>query len=179
MALTVLSTALLYYFFYFGILGIDYITALGTRLIADQAYSRFFFAETKFRPAVVATPIGRATSRTSTTLAPPEFKLVSFDKLGNRQPLPLGLGDLPLHPDDDGFSSVNGPPLRLLVAHIARDNHSAIYPSIAEPPGSPGENPCVTPNRRQYNSNNDAISRFFYTSPSNPHPPTLPLVRSP
>lgn len=118
------------------------------------------------RPSVVATSIGHATNGTNTTLAPPEFRLISFDKLGNRTPLPLGLGDLPLYLDDDGYFSVNGPrDLAVFSSHptivpINHDNHSSIYPVVANPSGFSSENTRVSPDRRQFN-NDDFISRFL------------------
>lgn len=38
-----------------------------------------------------------------------EFDLVSFDQSGYPQPIPPGLAELPLYPDNHGFYSVTGP----------------------------------------------------------------------
>ena len=41
-------------------------------------------------------------------LSPPALQLAEHDELGNPLSLPVGLGDLPLHPDKDGWYSVLG-----------------------------------------------------------------------
>ena len=133
------------------------------------------------RPSVVATSIGHSTNGTNTTLAPPEFRLISFDKLGNRTPLPLGLGDLPLYLDDDGYFSVNGPldltvfSPHLSIVSINYDNHSSIYPFIADPPGFSGEHTCVSPDRRQLNNDN-FIRRFLLLPEAHHSSCTSPLT---
>ncbi|PUU74673.1 hypothetical protein B9Z19DRAFT_1068026 [Tuber borchii] len=58
---------------------------------------------------IVATPVKPVIAGANTPFALDEFSLVSFDQLGYPRPLPAGLADLPLYPDNHGLSSVNGP----------------------------------------------------------------------
>ena len=69
-------------------------------------------------------------------LAQHEFRLVSFDMFGKPEPLPAGLGNLPLIPHDNGFYSVNGP-LNLTVfsprgaiTPVNGGNHATIHPLV-------------------------------------------------
>ena len=105
--------------------------------------------------------------------APPtrhEFALISFDKFGNPQPLPLGLDDLPLYPHDDGYFSVNGPlGLRSFYANLALTpvngaNHSIIHPLITNIPGPLNEKSPSIPDHHLRYYNDDTISRLA-TSP--------------
>jgi len=83
-------------------------------------------------------------SRTSTLPPPQVFRLISYDKLGYPQPLPGGLGVLPLYLDQDGFCSINGPldftffP-RIAVTPVTHYNHSAIHPLITNILASPAK----------------------------------------
>ncbi|KAG0133640.1 hypothetical protein HOY82DRAFT_625992 [Tuber indicum] len=103
------------------------------------------------------------TSGVSTLLAPPEFRLVSFDKLGEPQPLPAALGDLPLYDDGNGFYSVNGPlnftiiPPCAAVAPTNRYNPT-IHVSTVEISSLPGQSSRASPSHRQQCLTNDSIS---------------------
>ncbi|PUU74672.1 hypothetical protein B9Z19DRAFT_1110521, partial [Tuber borchii] len=85
-----------------------------------------------------------------TTRALQEFKLVSFDTFGAPQPLPPGLGDLPLYLDNDGFRSVNGPrdfaalPLCSAVAPLSHDCSAMIETSATVISGLTGKNLCIS-----------------------------------
>ena len=106
--------------------------------------------------------------RPGTPLALHEFSLVAFDNFGNPQPLPPGLGNLPLYPNNDGTFSVNGQ-LDLTAffpheapAQIESDHHSAIGLLITgiggfscESPHSTSTADCIS-----HYSNDDAITRF-------------------
>lgn len=117
-------------------------------------------------PGVSATPVKPVIGRASTPLALYGFSQVSFDKFGHPQPLPPGLGDLPLYPDNDGFFSVNGPlDLTVFSPHAApalvnTDNHSSILPLITSIPGFSGENPKIIPNNDSHYLDGNAIGRF-------------------
>ncbi|KAG0637820.1 hypothetical protein HOY80DRAFT_1002307 [Tuber brumale] len=100
---------------------------------------------------------------------------VSLDMSGKPQPLPAGLGNMPLYNDGDGFYSVNGPlNLTILscpaVPPTSRDNRSTIRPSVGDLSSFPGENRRISPSRPQHCLNNDATSRFV--TPPNPYSPT-------
>ena len=107
----------------------------------------------------------------STPLALQEFSLISFDKSGNRQLLPPGLGDLPLYVDDDGYSSVTGSiEFTLLSPHtalaaVSHDNQSTFHPLITDIPGFSGENPQGTPDPNLGYLNVDTISRLVTSPP--------------
>ena len=123
---------------------------------------------------------GAAIGPTGASLAAQEFSLVSYDATGKPQPLPPTLGNLPLYPDRDGFFSINGPldlsassPC-LILAPVNNDNHAMIQPAITNIPHFDDDPLHEIQNRYQFRSNNDAIYRFV-TSPSNPHPPILPI----
>ena len=121
---------------------------------------------------IIALPGGITISETGKLPAPHEFSLVSSDKFGNPQPLPSGLGNLPLYLDHDGFFSVNGP-LDLTVdsarTAVTLVNHDAIQPLITNIAGFSDANPRVAPDHYQY-INDDGINRFN-PSPLNSHPP--------
>ena len=115
--------------------------------------------------ADLAAPAGLAIGETGALPAPRHFSLVSFDEFGNLEPLPTGLGNLPLYPDHDGFFSVNGP-LDLTVlcgTAVTPVNHGTNIPGFF------GENTQVAPDHCQY-MNDNAISRSD-TSPLNLGPP--------
>lgn len=101
----------------------------------------------------------------------PEFTLVTFDNFGYRQPLPQGLGNLPLYPDQDGIFSVNGPlDLTVSSSHETRapvncDNQSTICPLSTSIPGFSGQNLQVTPNRHLHHLY-DNISRLVPSTTS-------------
>ncbi|KAG0637821.1 hypothetical protein HOY80DRAFT_1081872 [Tuber brumale] len=111
-----------------------------------------------------------ATSGSNTPFAPHEFRLVSFDKLGEPQPLPVGLGNLPLYYDGNGFYSVNGPlnlnaiSPRIAIAPPNRDSPPTIRPLAADISGLPSQNPYVSPAHGQNGLNNDAINNGPVTS---------------
>lgn len=54
-------------------------------------------------------PIKPVIAKANTPFTLHEFSLVSFDQSGYPQPIPPGLAELPLYPDNHGFYSVNGP----------------------------------------------------------------------
>jgi len=70
-------------------------------------------------------------------LALGELSLVSTSESGGPEPLPAGLGEMPLYLEDDDFHSVNGPldlttlPPYAAVAPVNHCNHSAFYPGIS------------------------------------------------
>jgi len=117
-----------------------------------------------------------AICKTGNFPAPHHFSLVSFDKFGNLEPLPAGLGDLPLYLDYDGFFSVNGP-LDLLsrtaLTSVDHDNHPGIQPLITNIPGFTRENPQVAPDHCQ--RMNDGGTSRSATSPRN-LPPSLTIL---
>ena len=118
----------------------------------------------------------------STPLALHELSLVAFDNFGCPQPLPPGLGNLPLYPDYDGTFSVNGR-LDLAVssphealAPITGDHHAVIHPLIPGIPRFSCANPhsTCTPDRDSHYSNHDAITRFVISPLFRP-----PLLHNP
>jgi len=116
--------------------------------------------------------VGLAICETGALPAPHHFSLLSFDKFGNLEPLPAGLGDLPLYLDHDGFFSVNGPldltvPSRTAVTLVDHDSHPAVRPLITNIPGFSREKPQIAPDYCQP-INDDAISRSA-TSPPKTH----------
>ncbi|PUU74676.1 hypothetical protein B9Z19DRAFT_1068029 [Tuber borchii] len=94
-----------------------------------------------------------------------DFRLVSFDTFGVPQPLPLGLGNLPLYLDDDGFHSVNGP--LDLTAHasctLATPVNHDVNPTIGAfvISGPDDKKPSISPDLPQYQLNADAVSSTF------------------
>ena len=95
-----------------------------------------------------------------------DFSLVSFDTFGVPQPLPPGIGNLPLYSDNDGFHSVNGPldltahPPCAVVAPVNPDTNPMIDAFISSPDD---KNPSISPNLHQHHLNNDAVMRFVTT----------------
>ena len=126
------------------------------------------YSPTTVAAALVTPVIGKA----SRPLALPEFSLISFDKSGYRQPLPPGLGDLPLYLDDDGYFSVNGSmDFRLVSPHtaltpVSHDNESTFCPLTTDIPGFSGENPDITPDPHVGHLNADTISKLVTSLPS-------------
>ena len=119
-------------------------------------------------------------SASRTPLALREFSLVSFDILGSPQPLPPGLGDLPLYPDNDGFRSVNGPrdftapPLCSAVAPVSHDSTSMIEASVTVISGPSDKKPSISANYSQ-SFLDDIISRSV-TCPTTLDPPTSRII---
>ena len=118
-----------------------------------------------------------STYRSSRQPPLPEFSLVSFDALGSPQPLPPGLGDLPLYLDNDGYCSVNGPrdftalPLCSAIDPDSHDGSSMIKPSVTVISGLSDKKPSISASPSQPCLNDDAISRSV-TFPSNLQAPT-------
>ena len=107
--------------------------------------------------------LGLAINDTGILPPPYDFSLVSFDKFGNLDPLPAGLGDLPLYLNHDGFFSVNRPldltvPSPTAVTSVNHDSHPAIQPLISNIPAFSGENPQVVTGHYQY-MNDGATNR--------------------
>lgn len=125
--------------------------------------------------AIAAAPVKPVIGESSVPLAVCEFSLISFDKSGHRQPLPSGLGDLPLYPDDDGYFSVNGSldftlfSPHTALAPIGNHNHSTIRHLASDIPGFSGENPHVTSDPHSGHSNADTIPGSA-TPPHSPAP---------
>ena len=105
----------------------------------------------------------------------PEFNLVAFDNFGCPEPLPPGLGNLPLSPDNDGTFSVNGPlDFTAFFPHEAPAHINSHYSVIGssttgiagfscESPHSTSTADCVS----QY-TNDDAITRLVTSPPFHP-----------
>jgi len=131
---------------------------------------------------VAAAPVKPLIGGVTTSLAGQEFSLVSFDKSGYPQPLPPGLGDLPLYSDDDGFFSVNGPldvgvfSPHIKFAPVNHGNHSTIPSSITSITGITGECSHIAPDGHPCLSNDDAISRFVTSPPPTPFIPYPSLM---
>ncbi|PUU74668.1 hypothetical protein B9Z19DRAFT_1110520, partial [Tuber borchii] len=111
----------------------------------------------------VAATVNPVIGGPSTPLALQEFSLISFDNSGYRQPLPPGLGDLPLYPDDDGYFSINGSldstdfSPQTTLASISHDNQSTFNPMITDILGFPAESPHVTPDPHSAHLNADTV----------------------
>lgn len=114
--------------------------------------------------------------REDTPLGLPVFSLVAFDDFGNPQPLPPGLGNLPLYPDNDGTFSVNGSlGLTAFFSHealalINSDHDSLIGPLITRIAGFSCDSPHSTgaADHGSHYSNGDMITRLATSPPFHP-----------
>ena len=103
----------------------------------------------------------------------PEFSLISFDKSGNREPLPPGLGNLPLYLEDEGYFSVNGAldftlfSPHTALAPVSYDIQPTIHPMINNIPHFSCESQHIAPDRHPYYLNDDTIS--WYATPPSSH----------
>ncbi|KAG0640944.1 hypothetical protein HOY80DRAFT_999725 [Tuber brumale] len=90
------------------------------------------------------------------------FHLVLTNPNGIAQPLPAELGPLPLYLDEDGFSSVLGPPLNQTTCHDqaqGSSNSALTYDSI-------NTSPTLTPPREKVFCGSSRCSGNRFTSPS-------------
>ncbi|PUU80018.1 hypothetical protein B9Z19DRAFT_1192157 [Tuber borchii] len=119
----------------------------------------------KHRKTVDAAPVEPAIGEPSTPLALYEFSLISFDQSGCRQPLPPGLGNLPLYLDHDGYFSVNGSldltvfSLHTTLARVSYYNESTFCFLVTDISSFSVENPHVTPNPNSDHLDTNTISR--------------------
>ena len=129
----------------------------------------FFFTAKNFRCRNKDAPLALPTGAAGTPPALPEFRLVSF-ALGAPQPLPLGLGDLPLYLDNDGFHSVNGPrdfaalPLCSPVTPVSHTGSAMIEASVTVISSLCDKKPCICPDHTHC-CLDDVISRSGFITP--------------